>query len=285
MTYQRYRLSFLLSTLISLVVGMGVFSLLDIEKKLQAPKKEHLVKVALLSLPKPVKKVAPPKPIEPKKVVPPTPPVVKEKPKPKPTPKKIVKKHKPKKVVKKHKPKPKKIIKKVIKKHKPKPQKIHKKVIKKHKPKPPQRVDKKIVKKYKPKPKPAYEEVIVQSQPIIRTKPKIIKEVTPAPKTYTPTNNDRAKRAFLQKIRNKIIANKKYPKIALRRHIESDVKVRFDITTTGQVSNIRFISGKRVFYKSIRTTLANTFPVAIPSNMRGQLPISDVSVVLHFNIR
>ena len=284
MTHKRYRLSFLLSTLISLIIGIGIFSLLNIEKRLQAPPKEHLVKVALLTLPKPIKKVAQ-KPIEPKKIMPPTPPVVKEKPKPKHTPKKIVKKHKPKKVVKKHKPKPKKIIKKVIKKHKPKPQKIHKKVIKKHKPKPPQKVDKKIVKKYKPKPKPAYEEVIVPSQPIIRTQPKIVKEITPAPKTYTPTNNDRAKRAFLQKIRNKIIANKKYPKIALRRHIESDVKVRFDITATGQVSNIRFISGKRVFYKSIRTTLANTFPVAIPSNMRGQLPISDVSVVLHFNIR
>ncbi len=292
MTYQRYRLSFLLSTLISLIVGMGVFSLLDIEKKLQAPKKEHLVKVALLTLPKPVKKVAPPKPIEPKKIVPPTPPVVKEKPKPKPIPKKIVKKHKPKKVVKKHKPKPKKIIKK----HKPKPKKIHKKVIKKHKPKPPHKVHKKVVKKYKPKPEPIYEEVIIPPQiieepmpiapqPIMRTQPQIIKEVTPAPKTSTPTDNGRAKRAFLQKIRNKIIANKKYPKIALRRHIESDVKVRFDITATGQVSNIRFISGKRVFYKSIRTTLANTFPVAIPSNMRGQLPISDVSVVLHFNIR
>ena len=300
MTHQRYILSFLLSTLISLVVCMGVFSLLDIEKKLQAPKKEHLVKVALLSLPKPVKKVVP-KPIEPKKIVPPTLPTVKEKSKPKPIPKKIVKKHKPKKeykkivkkVIKKHKPKPKKIIKK----YKPKKvyKKIVKKVTKKHKPK-------KIAKKAKPKPQKVHKRVVKNSnfkeatasqqiieepmpitQPTIKTEPKVIKST---PKTLTTSaHNGRAKRAFLQKVRNKIIANKKYPKIALRRHIESDVKVRFDITATGQVSNIRFISGKRVFYKSIRTTLANTFPVAIPSNMRGQLPISDVSVVLHFNIR
>jgi len=295
MTNQRYRLSFLLSTLISLIIGMGVFSLLDIEKKLQAPKKEHLVKVALLTLPKPIKKVVP-KPIEPKKIVPPTPPVVKEKPKPIVKPKRVIKKHKPKKVhkkiIKKHKPKPKKIIKK----HKPKPKKIHKKVIKKHKPKPPHKVHKKVVKKYKPKPEPIYEEVIVPPQiieepmpiapqPIMRTQPKIVKEVTPAPKTYTPTDNGRAKRAFLQKVRSQIIANKKYPKMALRRHIESSVKVRFDITATGQVSNIRFISGKRVFYKSIRKTLARTFPISIDSEIRGKLPIYDVSVVLHFNIR
>ena len=290
MTHQRYRLSFLLSILIFLILGMGIFSLLEVEKKLQAPKKEHLVKVALLNLCKPVKKVIPkavvPIVIPPKKIIPPAPPVVKEKPKhkPKKVHKKIVKR-----VIKKHKPKPKKIIKK----HKPK--KIHKRVIKKPKPK---KVHKKIVKKYKPKaiPKKIVREVIVPKRvveqpiiapmpirkPIVRKAPKVIK---PTPKTSTPTDNGRAKRAFLQNIRNKIIANKKYPRIALRRHIESSVKVRFDITATGQVSNIRFINGKRIFYKSIKKTLARTFPVGIPPNMKRKLPISDVSVVLHFNIR
>ena len=272
MTHQRYRVSFLLSILIFLVLTMGIFSLLNIENRLQAPKKEHLVKVAILTLPKPVKKVVP-KPIEPKKVVPSTPPIVKEKLKPKSTPK-------PKKVVKKHKPKP-------------KPKKSVKKNVKKHKPKPIQKVHKRVVKRAKPKSKEVFEEVIVSkqiikesipiAQPIVKTEPKVIKSIHKT--STTPVDNSRAKRAFLQKVRSKIIANKKYPKIALRRHIESDVKVRFDITSTGQVSNIRFISGKRVFYKSIRATLAKTFPVAIPSNMRGQLPISDISVILHFNIR
>jgi len=262
MTHQHYRLSFLLSILIFLILGMGIFSLLEVEKRLQAPKKEHLVKVALLNLSKPVKKIVPKPimPIVPKKVV--SPPIVKEKPKPKPIPKpkKIIKKHKPKKV----KPKKvhKKIVKKVIKKHKPKPRKIVKHIV----------VPKKVL-----------EEPIIAPKHIVRREPKVIKST---PKTSQPTpDNGRAKRAFLQKIRNKIIANKKYPKIALRRHIESSVKVRFDITATGQVSNIRFISGKRIFYKSIKKTLARTFPVGIPSDMIGKLPISDVSVVLHFNIR
>ena len=298
MTHQRYRLSFLLSVLIFLILGMGIFSLLEVEKKLQVPKKEHLVKVALLTLPTPVKHVAPkpvvPMVVPPNKIIPPTPHVIKKKPKPKPIvkPKKIIKKHKPKKL---HK----KIVKKILKKHKPKSKKVHKKIIKKPKPKKVHRkIVKKIIKKHKPKtlPKKIVREIIVPKRvveqpiiapmpirkPIIRKTPKIIKST---PKTSTPTDNGRAKRAFLQNIRNKIIANKKYPRIALRRHIESSVKVRFDITATGQVSNIRFISGKRIFYKSIKKTLARTFPVGIPSKMRGKLPISDVAVILHFNIR
>ena len=280
MTHSCYRLSFLLSILIFLILGMGIFSLLDIEKKLQAPKKKNIVKVALLNIPKPVKQIVskPIVPIVPKKIVPP--PITKKKPKPK----KILKKHKSKKV--------RKIHKKVIKKYKPK--KTLKRVVKKHKPRP-KKIHKKIVKKYKTKPKQVFEEIIVPqqiieapmrvSQPIIRTKPKIVKHA-PRQKRLTPiTDNGRAKKAFLQEVRNRIIANKKYPRIALRRHIESSVKVRFDITTTGQVNNIRFISGKRIFYKSIKKTLAHTFPITVPYNIRNKLPIYDVSVVLHFNIR
>jgi protein TonB len=104
---------------------------------------------------------------------------------------------------------------------------------------------------------------------------------TPQPKV----KNNYHKKAFLRNVRSKIIANKKYPKIAKRRHIEGSVKVRFDITKRGHVSNIRFINGKRVFQKSIRKTLERTFPMGIPANVKGELPIMNVSVVLHFNIR
>ena len=275
---------------------MGIFSLLEVKKKLQAPKREHLVKVALLNLCKPpVKKVVPkpvvaPTVVPPKKIIPPAPPIVKEKPKPKPIvkPKKIIKKHKPKKVhkkiIKKVKPKKvhKKIVKKVIRTHKPKP----KKIVKKHRPTPkPKKVHKKIVKKYKPEPKKIVREIIPTPKKVIDYPIPITQPITKAtPQTSVPTDNDRVKKAFLNEIRNKLNANKKYPKIALRRHIESSIKVRFDISATGKVSNIRCISGKRIFYKSIKKTFSSTF-VNIPSNMRGKLPIFDVSIVLHFNIR
>ncbi|HHD81934.1 MAG TPA: energy transducer TonB, partial [Campylobacterales bacterium] len=89
----------------------------------------------------------------------------------------------------------------------------------------------------------------------------------------------------LQNVRSQLIANKKYPKIAKRRGIEGSVKVRFDITASGNVTNIRFLNGKTIFQKSIRKTLQETFPVAIPNNVKADLPISNVNVTLHFNIR
>ncbi|HFS68123.1 MAG TPA: hypothetical protein ENK67_07915 [Flavobacteriia bacterium] len=44
-------------------------------------------------------------------------------------------------------------------------------------------------------------------------------------------------------------------------------------------------NNKTIFQKSIRKTLQETFPVAIPNNVKADLPISNVNVTLHFNIR
>jgi len=245
MSQQRYLISFLISTLAFVLLGLLFLSLLQVEKILKAPSSQ-VIKVVLISPIKPVEKVTKPtpEPIE-KEIVPPTP-VVKKVEKP------IIKKPKPKKIIKKVKPK--KVVKKVVKKSKPK-------VVPK----------KRVI----PTPKPHYS----TPAPIVQKAPK----VTVAPKVSS--DNGRAKRAFLRNVRAKIIANKKYPKIALRRHIEGAVKVRFDITQYGQIANIRFINGKTVFHKSIRKTLERTFPIGIPNSMKGKLPISDVSVILHFNIK
>lgn len=279
MSQRRYLTSFLISALAFLILGLLLLSIPKAEKKLTATPPQ-LIKISILTPIKPVKKVIKPMTVPvstPKVIVPPTPvvkksvvkrPIVK-----KPIIKKVVK-HKPKKklVVRKPKPKPKKIVKKI------KPKKIVKKVVKKSKPK---AVAKKYVavktpvKRVAPAPQPVYHAPI--PIPVVKTRVIVAKE--------SSSDNGLAKRAFLRNIRAKIIANKKYPKLALRRHVEGSVKVRFDITQQGQVTNIRFINGKSIFQKSIRKTLARTFPVGIPSNMRKELPISDVSVILHFNIR
>ena len=257
MSQRRYFTSFLMSTLAFLILGLLLLSLPEAEKKLAATPPQ-VIKISLLTPIKPIKKVIKPVTVPiPEVIVPPTP-VVKKVVKPKPKEKPVVHKPKPK-------PKPKKVIKKVV-----------KKVVKKSKPKV---VVKKrvIIKKPAKKIVPVAQAVYHEPTPIVKAKVVVAKK--------SSSDNGRAKKAFLRKIRAKIIANKKYPKIARRRHIEGSVKVRFDITAQGQVSNIRFINGKRVFQKSIRTTLARTFPVGIPSQMQNKLPISDVSVVLHFNLR
>jgi len=302
MTQRRYFTAFLLSSFYFALLVWGVLSFLDVEKRI-TPKKKESIKIALIT------PVATPV-VAPSIVLPPKQPIVKKTPIKKPVvpPKPIVKKAPPKKIIKKRvikKKRPKKHVKKIVHKKKKhvvkrvvhKKKIVHKKTVHKkrviHKKK--HVVKRKIVPKViKPQPKKEKIEEIIYA-PIVQIKPTpqpkpiprpIIKPTRVAPPKPKPiTNNAHAKRAFLQNVRAKIIANKKYPKLALRRHIESDVKVRFDITSSGGVSNIRCINGKRIFYKSIRRTLERSFPINIPNEMRASLPIHDVSVVLHFNIR
>ena len=279
--------------LLSLLVFISLWAVyLNLPEVIEKPKekKKQVIKIALLSPAVPQKVIS--KKASPKKVI----------------PKKIIKKKViQKKVVKVKKVQPKKIVKKkIVKKEKVIKRKIiPKKIIKK------KIIQKRVIKKRViPQPpiiQPIIEpieqptiEPIAQSLPItppvyvtpkrVVSKPKIeipkIEEPTfkassePQPKV----KNDQYRKAFLRDVRTNIIANKKYPKLAKRRHIEGSVKVRFDITQSGEVTNIRFINGKRVFQKSIRKTLQRTFPISIPNEVRAELPINDVSVVLHFNI-
>jgi len=256
MIHSHYKLSFLLSVLIFLILGLGVNTLLDAKKTVITPKSK-IIKIALLRpiepvpiIPKKIPKIIPPSPII-EKIVKPKPkkkPIVAKPKKPKPKPKKLKPKPKPKK------PKPKKIIK------KNQPKKI---------------IQKRVIESI---PKPIYHE----PSPIVKTQKTPIHKI---PIARVVSNNEVEKKAFLHNIRSRIIANKKYPRIALRRHIEGTIKVKFNITKHGQVNNIRFIQGKRIFQKSVRKTLAKTFPVTIPANMHNKLPILDVTVVLHFNIK
>jgi len=263
----RYFISLLISLSIFGVISYALLSLIE-EKKLLKSTASSVIKIALINPVKksPTKKVSTPTPTvtTPQKVLAVAKPVTKK------VTKRVVKKV-TKKVVKKSKPKPKKIIKKHVK-------KVVKKVVKK-----PKYVAPKVVETVVQEPYYAPVSRVVVPAPVVKPVPKIVK-AQPAVVAKPAGDNGRAKKAFLRNVRSKIIANKKYPKMALRRHVEGSVKIRFDITKEGYVSNIRFINGKSIFHKSIRKTLERTFPVGIPSVMRGKLPISDVSVVLHFNI-
>ena len=269
--FGHYRLAFLLSVLIFLVLTSIYLSLPKVKTKIKNPK-NSVIKVALIVPIKPI-----PKTISP--VIIPTVPTVK-----KPIVKKpIIQKSILKRVIK---PKAKKVIKKKIVK-KTKPKKISKKkIIKKV------TVPKVIKRKAPPKSVPYVAPTHYETQPIIKkriaplpNRPKPISIPVPVPVQKKQVDNGQAKKTFLHNVRQKILTNKKYPKLALRRHIEGSVKVRFDITVNGEVVNIRFINGKTIFHKSIRKTLGRTFPITIPANMQGKLPIYDVSITLHFNIR
>ncbi len=166
-----------------------------------------------------------------------------------------------------------------------KPKKIEKK-IEKPKPKPivkPKPKPKPIVKpKPKPKPKP-----IVKPKPI--EKPKEIKKIInkeykkqTIQKTQIKKNKSVVKKAidtlliekqtilrnqYYTKIKNTINKNKSYPKIAIRRGIEGEVKVRFTISPKGGLISYKILEGKKVFKKSVVTAIKNSFPLEAPKGL------------------
>jgi protein TonB len=104
------------------------------------------------------------------------------------------------------------------------------------------------------------------------------------PKKLQKVDKSAEKQQFLSQVRSKIIANKKYPRMALRRHIQGAVKIKFDITSSGDVSNIRYINGKKILQKGARKAIEKSFPITIPSSLRSELPIKDIYLTIHFNI-
>jgi protein TonB len=270
MTSFRYGFSFIVSSLLYGALGYTLLVFLDVPKKLTKKPLEKVIKITVIT-PKP-KVIVPP-------VVVPKPPVVtppKEIVKPKPKPKKIIKK-----VIKKPKPKPKPKPKKIVKKIKPKPKHkkiVHKKIV--HK----KVVKKKIVKK----PEPIIEEEYFTPAPkevVKYVEPQIIQAPTP-PKPAPRPNVDKSakKRAFLRTVRSQIKANKKYPKMALRRHTEGSVGVMFDIGANGDVSNIRFLNGKSILQKSVRKAVMRSFPLSIPHDIQSEFPMYNISVTINFRI-
>ena len=254
MTNFRYGSSFIISSLLYGALGYFLLTFLETHKKLIKESPQKIIKIAVIT----------PKP-KPKPVVVPKPPqkIIKPKPKPKKVIKKIVKKHKPK-------PKPKKIVKKVRAKPKPKSKPKPKKIVKKREP---------IIEEF------TQEEYFEPTEVVKNVEPQIIEEPTPPKPAPRPKVDKSAeKRAFLRNVRSQIKANKKYPQIALRRHIEGSVGVMFDIGANGDVSNIRFLNGKSILQKSVRKAVIQSFPIVIPSNIRNEFPMYNISVTVNFRI-
>lgn len=196
--------------------------------------------------------IVPPKPIvKPQPTPPPTPPQPK-----KPEPPKVDPKPLPK-------PKPKKVIK------KPTPKKVVKKVVPKPKP--------------KPKPQPVVEHIV--TEPIVQTQPQVVEVAPPPPPPQPKIDLSAKKRMFLKNVRSSIYAHKKYPPIAKRRNIQGRVKVTFDISQGGQISNIQTSGGSKILQKAARKSVLESAPFTIPSVLAGQFPMQNVSINIDFKLQ
>jgi len=302
MSSVRYSSSFVISSIIYVVIIAIYFNIMDRPKPMHKPK-EHRIKIAIITPPIPPKikskPIVKPTPVPPHIIVPPKIKKIKHKKViKKKIHKKIIKKHKKRKVViKKYKqqPKIKHKIKKVIK---------HKKVIKTPKiiPQPVKTIQKEqVVEVIEPyiepiieaTPIPIQKKIItrpikmetthipIQSKVITRQKP--IKRVIPQqPKENL--NLNAKKREFLKGVRAKIYTNKRYPALARRRNIQGRVHVVFDILANGEATNIRIDDTPRVLKKEVRRSIRKSFPIDIPSAIASMFPMRNISVNIDFKL-
>ncbi len=172
----------------------------------------------------------------------------------KPPQKKVIKKTKkvkPKPKIE-HKPKPKKIIKKIVKKSHIK--KVVKKQIIKKKLKPKKIVKKKIIKKQKK---------IIPKQQIKQKQTKSKTGITDKDKKIIELK----KQKYYKLIKEAIQSNQEYPRKAIRRGIEGDTKVDFLISKDGKLLDIRIIDGDKIFYRSTKEAIENSFPIILDSKI------------------
>jgi len=248
MTNIRYSSSFIISSIVYIVIIALYFNIIDRPKPMHKPK-EHRIKIAIITPPIPPK--IKPKPII--KPTPPPPPIIVP---PKPKIKKVIKKRK-----RKPKPKPKHKAKKVIK---------HKKMVKQPK----------VVEVIEPYIEPIVEETPIPIQAKAIAKPKPIKRVTP-PKE----NLNAKKRNFLRGVREKIYLNKRYPALAKRRNIQGRVHVVFDILANGEATNIRIDETSRILKKEVKRSVRKSFPIDIPSSIASIFPMRNISVNIDFKLQ
>ncbi|MEA2049504.1 MAG: TonB family protein [Campylobacterota bacterium] len=184
----------------------------------------------------------------------------------------------------------KKSEKKIIKKPKIKKKiekKIKKKTIKKTPTKPIKKVETKKLKKPITPKKIEKQDIQKPIQKVKKDIPKkIVKKQTPSPKQIKQQIkqnkskneqkilNDNQKQQtkikqnqYYSKIKNIIFKNKRYPKIAIRRGIESSVKVDFTISKDGKLLSFDIINGNKIFKNSIKDAITKSFPLTPPKGL------------------
>jgi len=142
----------------------------------------------------------------------------------------------------------------------------------------------------KPKPKKIVKKQVVKKKTVKKTAKKVTKKRVISSKSGSKrvaTSSQRAllKKKFLQHVKSNIQKNKKYPRVALRRGLEGDVHVVFDIQKSGAVSNIRIGGAHSILQKATKRAIEKSFPIAIPAKLRSSLPIRNVALTIGFRIR
>ncbi|MCF6174121.1 MAG: energy transducer TonB, partial [Campylobacteraceae bacterium] len=84
---------------------------------------------------------------------------------------------------------------------------------------------------------------------------------------YIDNKKDEKRAIFINKLKARINKNKFYPKKAIMRHIQGDVKVEFIIQNDGNVRDIKIISGRRIFKRAIIRSIKDSFPIEVDTKL------------------
>lgn len=81
---------------------------------------------------------------------------------------------------------------------------------------------------------------------------------------------------YFTELKNRIDANKTYPRFARERSIEGNVLVEFTISPEGKLISYTIVEGKQVFHKSVQEAILKSFPFP----MKESLFVSDLTIKL-----
>ena len=133
-------------------------------------------------------------------------------------------------------------------------------------------------------PKPVVKEIKKKPKPKKKIKKKKVKKKQPSQKASARKSNSSPaeKNQFLANIRTKINKHKSYPRIAKKRGMQGNIKVKFTILSSGKVGNI-LVTGPKVFHNSARNAVKSAFPVNA-KNAPISLPKS-INITLRYQLR
>ncbi len=162
-------------------------------------------------------------------------------------------------------------------------------------------VTKKIIKKEiiktKTKPKPVVKEIEKPKKQEIKKIVEKQKEIPTVTKQQIKQNNSETKKTviiddskeksikqnqYYTQIKQAISSNKTYPKIAIRRGIEGEVKIKFTISANGELIKFEIIDGKKVFKNSIEEAIQKSFPLTPPKGLF--LSNLDLSLTIQYKL-
>lgn len=125
-------------------------------------------------------------------------------------------------------------------------------------------------------PLPITQTVTIQKQATEKTPPKVVTTEINTQETLAK------KKQYFTLVKNTIEKYKYYPQNALRRGIECDMKVKFTISSMGQLVSLELIEGNKIFHNSVKDAIEKSFPLLPPKNLLSENEV--LSLVISYTI-